>query len=110
MCSDAPNQAAANVCASDKFKQADAALNRAYQQLMARLAPGKQPYARDAQRAWLMFRDKECTSRTGGGPNQQGTIWPMLYMECQTALTLQRTQDLQQQVRCPGGDLACPGG
>lgn len=108
LCAHSATQAAATECASGKYKAADAELNRVWGKLMVRLDASGRRYATDAQRAWLLFRDKECVSRTGGGPDQQGSIWPMLYLECETLLTQERTRQLAEQVKCPGGDLACP--
>ncbi|WP_210497053.1 lysozyme inhibitor LprI family protein [Microvirga antarctica] len=107
-CGDAATQAAANQCASEKFSTADKQLNAVYAELAGKLASDNKGYLREAQRAWISFRDKECTLRTGGGPAQQGSIWPMLYTECRTALTRARIEDLKAQVKCPGGDLSCP--
>jgi len=106
-CADAPNQAAGTECAANLFKKADKELNVTYSALLGALPDKGKDYARAAQRAWVDFRDKECVSQTGGGPNQGGTIWPMIYMECQTALTRQRVEELKAQVKCPGGDLSC---
>ncbi|MEH3146548.1 MAG: lysozyme inhibitor LprI family protein [Methylobacterium frigidaeris] len=109
-CSDAPNQMAAGACVSDRLDRANADLNRVYGVLKAKLDANGQHNLLEAQRAWLTFRDKECSLRTGAdpaNPDADGTIGPMLVGECLTGLTLQRTRDLQAQVRCPGGDLSC---
>ena len=108
LCSDQPNQMLMNICATKLLEKADRELNANYEKLLGKLDPNVKTMTRDAQRAWLMFRDKECVSRTGGGPNQQGTIWPMMYTECQVQLTRERNKDLAAQVKCPGGDLSCP--
>ena len=108
LCSNASTQTAMNQCAGKAMAKADAELNALYGQLMAKVDPKTKDMAREAQRAWLTFRDKECVSRTGGGPDQGGTIWPALYLECKVALTQARSKDLAEQVKCPGGDLSCP--
>ncbi len=108
LCSNSPTQLEMNDCAAKALTEADADLNNLYQQLLVKLDPKTKDMAREAQRAWLTFRDKECVSRTGGGPDQGGTIWPALYTECKVALTRARNKDLAEQVKCPGGDLSCP--
>jgi uncharacterized protein YecT (DUF1311 family) len=101
------NQMQMTTCASNDFKKADTALNRVYTQLATALDTQGRDDLRQAQRAWVVFRDKECVSRTGGGPNQQGSIWPMVYAQCLATLTRERTRDLTAQTRCHGGDLSC---
>ena len=108
LCTNASTQMAMNECAAKAMAEANAELNTVYGQLMAKLDPKTKDMAREAQRAWLAFRDKECVSRTGGGPDQGGTIWPALTTECKVALTRARNKDLAEQVKCPGGDLSCP--
>ena len=108
LCGKAATQMDMDQCAGKAMAEADSELNTLYGQLMAKLDAKNKDVTRDAQRAWLTFRDKECVSRTGGGPDQGGTIWPALYLECKVALTRARNKDLAEQVKCPGGDLSCP--
>ncbi|WP_298956434.1 lysozyme inhibitor LprI family protein [uncultured Methylobacterium sp.] len=111
LCSDAPNQMEAGACVSAKLDKANADLNRVYAALKGRLDANGQRNLLAAQRAWLTFRDRECDLRTGadpGDPTAGGTIGPMLVGECLTGLTVDRTRDLQAQLKCPGGDLSCP--
>ena len=107
LCSEQRTQLEMNDCAEKLLAEADAKLNTLYAQLMAKVDSTAKDSTREAQRAWLVFRDKECVSRTGGGPDQRGTIWPALYMECQIGLTRVRIDDLGAQIKCRGGDLSC---
>jgi hypothetical protein len=59
----------------------DAALNAAYKTLMAKLDAPAQARLRDAQRAWIAFRDKECAFRATDSA-------------CVADLTRTRTQEL----------------
>lgn len=99
-----------NQCADQDAKQADTALNAVYAKLRQKIDPKNQTQLRDAQRAWIAFRDQECVFRTGGGMNQEGTIWPMLVLQCHAELTKARTEELQKQLKCPSWDLSCPAG
>ena len=68
-------------------KKADAALNAVYRKLE------KTPELVAAQRLWIAYRDAECKyqySRYEGG-----TIAPMIYSNCLTTLTTQRTEILE---------------
>ena len=95
-------------CAEQDLGRADAKLNSVYRALMAKIDGANQARLRDAQRAWIAFRDKECVFRTGGGFDQPGTIWPMLVLQCRAELTRTRTYDLQEQLKCPSWDLLLP--
>jgi uncharacterized protein YecT (DUF1311 family) len=90
------NQLTMNVCASHRYATADQKLNQQYKQLMAQQdATGKQRL-RDAQRAWISFRDKDCLANTGLR-EESGSIWPLLHYSCLERHTLQRSEDLKLQ-------------
>ncbi len=91
------NQLAMNVCASYRFDLADQALNLQYKQnLTALKEQAAQTRLREAQRAWLIFRDKDCLAETG--PREQsGSIWPLLHFTCLEKHTTRRTEDLKRQ-------------
>src|ERR1700750_479269 len=58
-------QAEANACARSKYKQADAEMNRVYEQLISELAGGDetgQQKLKQAQSLWLQYRDANCES------------------------------------------------
>lgn len=107
-CGAESTQAGMNDCAFREFKAADAALNAAYRQIMARLSG--QTEARQlltaAQRAWMAFRDAECKFSASGV--QGGSIQPMIASMCQTDLTKARTETLRRHLDCKEGDLGCP--
>lgn len=97
-------QADLNACAGKGLRQADAALNETYGRLMQRLKPA--PALRDAQRAWIRFRDGECDFATIGV--EGGSIRPMVVAQCRQRLTEQRLARLRRYLSCQEGDLACP--
>ncbi len=92
------NQLAMNVCASYRFELADKALNEQYKQNLAALKEqAAQTRLREAQRAWIIFRDKDCLADTG--PREEsGSIWPLLHFSCLEKHTTRRTEDLKVQV------------
>lgn len=62
-CADAADQAAMTACADRAYKKSDAELNRTYQAVTARLRDAR-PLADklvSAQRAWIAYRDAECS-------------------------------------------------
>ncbi|RQO37104.1 hypothetical protein DBR37_02635 [Herminiimonas sp. KBW02] len=90
------NQLTMNVCASHRYTAADQILNQQYKKLMAQQdATGKQRL-RDAQRAWIGFRDKDCLANTGLR-EESGSIWPLLHFSCLERHTVQRSEDLKVQ-------------
>jgi uncharacterized protein YecT (DUF1311 family) len=105
-CENASSQAAQDICAGAAAKKADAKLNGAYTQVMARISPSGKLRLRDAQRAWLSFRAKEFMFRSSG--DDGGSIAPMIAANCIQMLTTARTKDLAGIRVCDEGDLSCP--
>ena len=96
-----------NQCAGADFKRADAAMNAAYGKLMGQIGPKAQHGLRDAQKAWLPFRDKSCAREALG--SEGGSIPPMILAGCLAKLTTERTKVLKGYLTCPEGDLPCIG-
>jgi uncharacterized protein YecT (DUF1311 family) len=108
-CSKAQSQAALGQCADKAFHEADKKLNTAYQQIETRLkddaAATKLLIA--AQRAWISFRDAECSFQ-GGPVDEAGSIYPMTVANCKAALTGARLKDFDAYLHCQEGDTSCP--
>lgn len=85
--------------------KADAELNASYKALLSQLGTPDQQRLRDAQRAWIAFRDKECAFRTQG--NQGGSVGAATAADCVGELTRQRAKALKRQLDCPEGDVSC---
>ena len=92
-----------NICARLAYTAADAELNTAYRaairvmkqtdaDLPARLK-GAEKALREAQRAWIPFRDKACNAY--GFMARGGTMESMLVGNCLADLTRKRTQELK---------------
>jgi len=105
-CANAASQASLNACADRGARKADAALDRAYAEVMSRLEPAGKARLRDAQRAWLAFRDKECAFESSGADG--GSVAPMVALNCFAALTDQRIRALAGFRVCTEGDVSCP--
>jgi uncharacterized protein YecT (DUF1311 family) len=107
-CGDSATQAELNACASASYKDADAALNQSYGDIVARLKDDPDGKARlqKSQRAWIAWRDDECAFATG--PSADGSIYPMLLANCLEALTAARTDGLNVYLSCEEGDMSCP--
>lgn len=109
-----------NYCAGQDFERADVELNAAYRTAIASAqeadreyaritqgnegrdsGPGEEASLREAQRAWVTFRDAQCQGESYEA--RGGSMQPMLYDGCRATLTRARTAEL----RGPNPD--CPG-
>lgn len=104
-CAAAKTQADLATCTTANAASADAGLNAVYKELAGRLAPADLKRLREAQRAWIPFRDKECAFRTQ--PYAGGSVYATLVETCRQDLTKARLAQLQHQLQCPEGDLSC---
>ncbi|MEM6309530.1 MAG: lysozyme inhibitor LprI family protein [Pseudomonadota bacterium] len=101
-CTNAVTQVEMTGCAAIAFEQADADLNAAYQRAIAdaqqsdQIEPAWDPtnteMLRDAQRAWIPYRDKACAAESTWA--RGGTMENMLFINCLTRLTKRRADDL----------------
>ena len=95
-------------CAQAAYKLTDAALNDHYNEIKDRVkrAPVTTEQLVTAQRAWLAFRDAECTFAASGVDG--GSIYGYVHTTCLNRLTKQRVKQLEAYLECEEGDLACP--
>lgn len=103
-CATQANTLEINECGQQTLKLKDAALNRAYQDLLKSLSPESQGDSTDyaavrkelaeAQRAWIRYRDADCSAKYKFW--EQGSIRGAMYLGCMTERTEQRTRELRQ--------------
>ena len=101
-CANAQVQLEMTYCAKRDWQIADADLNAAYQAAqgsmkavdldLAENEQGASRNLRDAQRAWVTFRDAACAAE--GYPSHGGSIEPMIIFYCRARLTEDRAADL----------------
>jgi len=105
-CNNAEFQAEMNRCAYLDFEAADRELNQLWPQVIASAraadaeidrtndqAPTSEQALRNAQRAWITFRDEHCTYE--GHEARGGSMETMLYEGCRATLTRQRVAQLR---------------
>jgi uncharacterized protein YecT (DUF1311 family) len=93
-CANAQTQAEMNECQGREYKKADAALNAAYKQLVAKIEDeGERASLKAAQLAWIKYRDANCEFESY--LNKGGTMYSLVYDGCLTALTQERTRHLR---------------
>lgn len=99
-----------NECEARALQKADLALNAQWKASLAAMkrrdagvqdprstAPSYENALIAAQRAWLQFRDTDC--RVWGYRVRGGTAESARVMACQISLTIERTQELRDQVK-----------
>ena len=91
-CADLP-QTEMNICAEANWERADAHINLTYQRLLKKLKAPEKTQLRDAQVAWLKYRDLACelnASAVAGGSMQ-----PTVRYACLERITKHRDEELE---------------
>src|SRR5205085_5461153 len=111
-CANPQVQQEMNFCAGQDFERADAELNAAYRTAITEAQaadrefasyqtgtagrssePGEEASLREAQRAWVTFRDAHCRGESFEA--RGGSMQPMLDEGCRATLTRARTAELR---------------
>ena len=82
-----------NACYGKLAEAADTKLNKLYKQLTAKSEGKEKDALRDAQRAWVAYRDKECDYETIG--EEGGSIRPMEISICVADKTNARIKEFE---------------
>ena len=96
-CANAETQAEMNICAGKEYKAADATLNQVYRQLTAILNDEEKSQLKEAQTAWLKYRDLNCEFIAD--QYKGGTMRPMIHGLCLADVTKNRTTELRNQIK-----------
>ena len=96
-CANAQTQAEMNDCAGKEYKAADAVLNQVYRQLVAMLDDEEKSQLKEAQTAWLKYRDLNCDFVAD--QYKGGTIRPTIHGLCLADVTKNRTTELRNQIK-----------
>jgi len=96
-CADAQSQAEMNICWGNEYKAADARLNEAYRQFASKLDDEQKAQLKNAQLAWLKYRDANCDFVAD--QYKGGTIRPMIAAICLADVTNNRTTELKAQMK-----------
>ena len=96
-CANPQTQIEMTQCAADAYKAADKVLNQVYQQLVAKLDDEEKAQLKEAQTAWLKYRDTNCDFVAD--QYKGGTMRPMIYAGCLEGVTKKRTSELRDQIK-----------
>jgi len=105
-CGNRTTQAAMNQCAAADYAKVDGELNKVYNDYRSRLNEDQQRQLRDAQLAWLKFRDLWCNFESSGVKG--GSAHPFVLQYCLATMTRARLRQLSVLATCEEGDLSCP--
>lgn len=81
-------------CFAIEFARQDKVLNRKWRSTLARIAPQLHGHLVAAQRKWIAERDPFCNSKAD--KFREGTIAPIIYLDCRVEQTIRRTMWLEQ--------------
>ena len=98
-CGDADTQDVMNACFYLEFLDRDQKLNSAYAGLMKKLEPNMQRRVRDAQRAWLRYRELHCSAV--GALWEGGSVQPTQIYACKSGLTSARMKEIKADYETP---------
>jgi uncharacterized protein YecT (DUF1311 family) len=96
-CANAETQAEMNNCAGREYKTADAVLNQIYRQFVSMLNDEEKSQLKEAQTAWLKYRDTNCDFFAD--QYKGGSMRPMILGYCLADMTRNRTTELRGQIK-----------
>lgn len=96
-CSKAETQTEMTICWGKEYKTADTTLNQVYRQLVATLDEEQKAQLKEAQTAWLKYRDTNCDFVAD--QYKGGTMRPMIAAMCLADVTRNRTAELKTQIK-----------
>lgn len=105
-CDNLRSQLQENACAYERFEKAEKQLNGLYNVYKKRLSPEQLKQLKQAQLAWLKFREATCIFESSGV--EGGSAHAMVYADCLEAVTLDRIKSLKAWSACTEEDLSCP--
>jgi uncharacterized protein YecT (DUF1311 family) len=86
-----------NICWGNEYRAADVSLNRVYRQLTSKLSDEEKARLKNAQAAWLKYRDANC--EFVADQYKGGSMRPMIAAICLADMTTNRTNELRTQIK-----------
>ncbi|MFK6685772.1 lysozyme inhibitor LprI family protein [Acinetobacter baumannii] len=101
-CSNLPNQSALNNCSSNVLNSANQKINTVYANYMKELSPTEKLQLKEAQRAWIQYKEKDCQFQSS--PVLKGSLYQFVHNACLVEKTETRTKELQDMQECRSGN------
>lgn len=105
-CTSLEAQSDMNICSRDLAKKVAGELQRTYEKLLGRVDAKDKKTIREAQRAWVTYRDKHCVFQASGV--EGGSVHALIYNLCDLDATQARLKELAYFLTCEEGELSCP--
>jgi uncharacterized protein YecT (DUF1311 family) len=86
-----------NQCAGKAYRAADETMNQVYRKLVSMLDEGEKAQLKEAQVAWLKYRDTNC--EFVADEYKGGSIRPLIQATCLADMTKKRTTELKTQIK-----------
>ncbi len=86
-----------NQCAGKAYRAADETMNQVYGKLFSMLNDDEKAQLREAQLAWLKYRDTNC--EFVADEYKGGSIRPLIQATCLAEMTKKRTTELKTQIK-----------
>ena len=96
-CAEAMTTMEMRECADDRYQKADAELNEVYKQLMVKLEEARQAKLKEAQRAWIAFRDKSAEFEASEA--EGGSMYPVILVSVSADMTEARVNELRETLK-----------
>lgn len=96
-CANVQSQAEMNICWGNEYKKADAELNQVYRKLVGMLDEEQKAQLKEAQLAWISYRDKNC--EFVADMYKGGSLRPTVLATCLLDVTDNRTTELRNQIK-----------
>ena len=100
--------AAFHRCYAANLAAANRALDTIYNALLTQTTfyVGSADALRDVERAWIVYKDKECKYEYGDGMSGNEDYW-LAHADCEIRVTEQRIVELKGRPSCTGGGSLC---
>lgn len=95
-----------NQCANAELARETNTINKSYNTLMSKLNPSQKRQLKQAQLAWIKYKDLACKFESSGV--EGGSVRPMVLSNCVSKKTAQRNAELEALGKCEEGDISCP--
>lgn len=93
-CANVMNQAEITACSIIAYKSADNELNDTYKVIMPSITNAQREQLRNAQRAWIKFRDANCEHQAFD--MRGGSIYQAVKNDCLSSVTWARVEELKR--------------
>ncbi len=93
-CEDAMTTVEMQECLGQQYQKWDTELNLVYKKIRSKLSAARKPKLKEAQLAWIVFRDK--SAEFEASEEEGGSIYSLVYLSVMASLTEQSVENLRE--------------